>query len=146
MNKRIFLTTYLIASLGLVLYGVLAVVNPEIPYAPFSLHVYQFPTEAGTAIAYIKALFRLLGYLNLIYGGLCLYLLHRYRASQSLWRLMLAPLLGYLGPIIFDNTVGHIGFFEIIEHLLFVVMLLSGGARLVEELQRTHRSEAIAET
>lgn len=31
-----------------------------------------------------------------------------------------------VGPIVFDNTVGSIGFFEIVEHLLFVLMVVSG--------------------
>lgn len=34
--------------------------------------------------------------------------------------------MAYFGPIVFDNTVGEIGFFEIGELLLFVAMLISG--------------------
>ena len=39
-------------------------------------------------------------------------------------------LFSCLGPIVFDNMVGSIGFFEAIEHILFVVMILSAYAML----------------
>lgn len=126
MNKPIFFTTYLIASLGLVAYGILALFVPSVLSVSFSLHVYQFPSDASAAVTYLEALFRLLGYLNFMVGLLCLYLLYRYRATQNLGFVVFALPLAYLGPIIFDNTVGSIGFFEVVEHILFGSMVIVG--------------------
>jgi hypothetical protein len=129
LKSRIFLLVYGIANLGLVLYGLLALVNPGILLEPFFSYVYQFPGEASVAVTYLAALFRLLGFFNLILGGIGLALLWRFRATQQTWILrlvMISSLLSYIGPVVFDNTVGHIGFFEIIEHILFFAMILSG--------------------
>ena len=129
MKTRFFFTSYLVGNLGLVLYGLLALLRPSLLLEAFTLHVYQFPAEASIAVNYLSALFRLLGFFNLILGSLNLLLLHHYRVSQASWvmpAVVFATLLGYLGPIIFDNTVGSIGLFEIIEHFLFAILVLSG--------------------
>jgi hypothetical protein len=133
MKKKVFFAIYGIASFGLIVYGAISVLAPDILFEPFSMHVYQFPDNAGAAVSYLKALFRLLGYFNLIVGILCLYFLYSYRESQKLILVILALPLAYLGPIIFDNTVGNIGVFEIIEHILFVAMVLAGATMLVKK-------------
>jgi hypothetical protein len=43
-----------------------------------------------------------------------------------MFTVMASSLLAYIAPIVFDNTVGHIGFFEILEHILFLVMVVAG--------------------
>ncbi len=129
MRSRLFFIAYAAGNLSLVMYGFLALIRPSILLDPFSLHVYQFPDGASRAVTYLAALFRLLGFFNLIVGLLGLLLLLRYRISRQTWILrlvMASSLLAYLGPIVFDNTVGSIGFFEMIEHILFVAMVLSG--------------------
>ena len=129
MSSRLFFVTYVAGNLGLVVYGVMALMMPSILVEPFTLHVYQFPEEATAATSYLAALFRLLGFLNLILGLFGLLLLQRYRIERQTWilRLVIAvSLLAYVGPIVFDNTVGSIGFFEVVEHILFVFMVLSG--------------------
>jgi peptidoglycan/LPS O-acetylase OafA/YrhL len=86
-----------------------------------------------TPTTYLAALFRLLGSLNVILGFVGLLLLQRYRSDRQTWILRLVvvlSLLAYVGPIVFDNTVGTIGFFEIVEHVLFALMVLSGAMML----------------
>lgn len=136
MRSRSFFIAYAAANLGLVVYGAVALMMPSILLDPFSLHVYQFPDSAATAVVYLAALFRLLGFFNLILGLLNLLLLQRYRISRQTWILLTvvaSSLLTYLGPIVFDNTVGRIGFFEIVEHVLFVTMVLSGVVMLRDQ-------------
>lgn len=133
MSTRFFYITYVAGNLGLMLYGVMALLQPSTLLEAFTLHVYQFPDEAITATTYLAALFRLLGFLNAILGLFGLLLLQRYRIDRRAWILRLVivlSLLAYVGPIVFDNTVGTIGFFEIVEHILFVLMILSGAMML----------------
>jgi len=135
MRVRFFFITYVAANLSILAYGVLALLKPGILLDPFLLHVYQFPRDANTAVGYLSALFRLLGFFNLILGILGLTLLWQYGISRQRWILQVviaSSLLAYLGPIVFDNTVGDIGIFEIIEHILFAAMILSGVIMLRE--------------
>ena len=129
MGSRLFFVTYVAGNLGLVVYGVMALLMPSVLLEPFTLHVYQFPEGATAATSYLAALFRLLGFLNVLLGLCSLLLLQRYRIERQTWilRLVIAvSLLAYVGPIVFDNTVGSIGFFEMVEHVLFALMVLSG--------------------
>ena len=115
--------------MGLILYGLLALTMPNVLLDSFSLHIYQFPSDATKAVDYLSALFRLLGFLNLILGILGALLLWRYQTNPQDWLVYIIVALSiasYLGPIIFDNTVGNVGFFEIIEHIIFAAMVLSG--------------------
>ena len=129
MRERFFFVVYMTANLGLVLYGVLALMIPGILLEPFSSHVYQSSEEATRATAYLEALFRLLGFLNIIPGMLGLLLLRQLRMSWQAWILrsvIVSTTSAYLGPIIFDNTVGSIGPFEIVEHVLFAWVVILG--------------------
>ena len=126
-TRFLFFTIFTVANLGLVLYGVLALTMPGILLEPFSQHVYRFPANATRATVYLQALFRLLGFFNIILGMIGLLLLYRLRASWQTWILrtvILSTASAYLGPIIFDNTVGDIGFFEIVEHILFALVII----------------------
>lgn len=127
-NEHFFFTAFGAGNAGLIFYGLLALLSPNILVESFSASVYQFPATATTALAYLSALFRLLGFLNLILGIVGLILLWQFRASREHWlkiSIILISILSYLGPIIFDNTVGSIGVFEFIEHILFAGMLIS---------------------
>lgn len=129
MRERLFFITYISANVSLVLYGVLACLMPSILLEPFLLHVYRFPDDPTGAAVYLAALFRLLGFFNVIMGMLVLLLLHRFRVTRQAWilRIVIAfTVLAFIGPIIFDNTVGSIGFFEIVEHVLFVLVVILG--------------------
>lgn len=129
MKSRMFFTVYGAANLGLVLYGVLALIMPSVLLEPFSLYVFQFPTDAAGAAAYLAALFRLLGYLNLIPGLFGLLFLRRLAINREAWvrrSVIVLTVLTYLGPIVFDNTVGRIGVFEFVEHVLFGAVILMG--------------------
>lgn len=134
-SPRIFYGTFGAANLGLILYGLLALFNPQILTDSFSVRIYQFPPEASAALAYLEALFRLLGFFNLLAGSLGLWFLWRYRRNPQAWlagTVITVSLLAYLAPVIFDNTVGHIGFFEIVEHLLFAAMFTVGVLHLFQ--------------
>src|SRR5574341_2022913 len=120
MRSGIFFIIYTAANLSLIVYGLFALLNPGILLDSFCLHVYRFPNNATTAIDYLSALFRLLGFFNFISGILGLIFLRQHRISQQTWILKVviaSTLLSYLGPIVFDNTVGSIGLFEMIEHI-----------------------------
>ena len=135
MKLRFFFVIYTVANLSLLAYGILALLNPGILLNSFSRHVYQFPEGTVAAMNYLAALFRLLGFFNLIMGILGLVLLWQFRISREIWILQVviaSSLLAYLGPIVFDNTVGSIGVFELIEHILFGAMILSGAIMLRE--------------
>src|SRR6266536_5966305 len=118
IKLRTFFIIYGIANAGLILYGALALLNPNILFESFSVHVYQFPPNANLAVGYLLAVFRLLGLYNLILGVVGLFLLWRYRINHQIWLIytvIAITVFSYLGPIILDNSVGNIGFFEIIE-------------------------------
>ena len=134
MKSRIFFITYTAANVGLIVYGIVALMQPAILLEPFTAHVYQFPVEAIDAVAYLSGLYRLLGYFNIIPGVLGLLILYRYWITRQGWYLKMviaATILTYLGPVVFDNTVGRIGFFEVLEHILFGLILISGLMMLV---------------
>lgn len=127
--RRFFFITYVVANLSLVLYGALALAMPGILLEPFSQYVYQFPPDATRATAYLAALFRLVGFFNIIPGMLGLLFLHRLVRTREPWIrrvVIVSTALAYLGPIVFDNTVGRIGFFEIVEHILFGLVIILG--------------------
>jgi len=129
MKVRIFLITFAVANLGLILYGTMTLIKPAILLEPFSMHVYQFPAEAANATTYISALYRLLGWLNIIPGLFGLIILKRYWSTRQKWYLqsvIALTSLSYIGPIVFDNTVGTIGFFEILEHIIFALIVILG--------------------
>lgn len=115
--------------MSLILYGLLALMMPNILLEPFAEHVYRFPDDAAKAAAYLAALFRLLGFFNLILGTVGLLILHRFRVTRQEWLLKIvifSTAIAYIGPIVFDNTVGSIGMFEIVEHILFVSVVIVG--------------------
>lgn len=129
MKSRIFIITFLTANIGLIFYGILALIKPDTLLEQFSMHVYQFPAEANTAINYLSALYRLLGYLNIIPGLLGLLILYSYRVTRHeryILLVVVSTALAYIGPVVFDNTVGTIGFFEILEHILFALVVIVG--------------------
>jgi len=139
MKSKAFSFTYATANLGLIAYGVMAVFAPNFLLDTFSQYVYEFPRDATTAIAYQFALFRLLGYFNLLLGALGLLLLWRWMVQREIWlmvSLVALTILSYLGPVVFDNTVGHIGIFEVIELVLLVAVVITGFLMLVDKKTR----------
>ncbi len=51
-KSKAFLFTYATANLGLITYGVMVGLAPNVLLDAFSKYVYEFPTGATTAIAY----------------------------------------------------------------------------------------------
>lgn len=147
MKSRIFFITYLAASAGLILYGVIALIQPDVLLKPFLAYVYQFPSVATGAVTYLSGLYRLLGYLNVIPGMLGLLLLYRYWVTRQEWYLKIviaSTILTYLGPVVFDNTVGTIGFFEILEHIIFMMTLISGYMMVRQEGSMSPQSTSLS--
>ena len=135
MKARIFLITFAIANLGLILYGFMVLIKPDILLEPFSTHVYQFPEEATNATIYLSALYRLLGYFNIFPGVFGLLCLKRFWTTKDNWYLrsvIAITVFAYVGPVLFDNTVGTIGFFEILEHIIFALTIIVGFVMLKE--------------
>lgn len=133
MKTRIFFITFIVANLGLILYGALVLIKPDILLEPFLVQVYRFPTGAAQATTYLSALYRLLGYFNIIPGMVGLLFLHRYWVTRQEWYIgvvFASTSLSYIGPVVFDNTVGTIGFFEILEHVLLLLVLVVGFSML----------------
>lgn len=142
MKSRLFFITYTAANVGLIIYGIMALVQPDILLEPFFVHVYQFPPEATFAVAYLAGLYRLLGYFNIIPGLLGLLILYRYWLIRKVWHLKMVivfTILSYLGPVIFDNTIGSIGFFEILEHILLAIILITGFIILINGNSKTYQ-------
>lgn len=131
MNRfRILFTVVIcaIASIGLMAYGGLLALQPSLIYLPllqaadFSRAYYE-----GSP-AYLNGLAYLLAYFNFLAGLFSAILLVQYLRSRS-WPLLMAThgalLAAYLGPIVFDNTVGVIHGPEITEHVIFGFLLIS---------------------
>jgi len=132
-KDRLFFIVFGAANLGLVLYGLLALFQPGILYETFAQQVYRFPPGAEAAVGYLLALYRLLGFFNLLVGLTGLALLWRFSIQPQPWLVRLViglSLLAYIAPLVFDNTAGEIGFFEVIEHILFAAMFIVALARL----------------
>jgi len=144
MRKRAFLIVYSIANAGLILYGLLLIRRPFVLLDSLSLPVTQLP-ESDFWIDRLLPLFRLLGYLNLLLGALGLFLIWRYQINRQPWlgyAVVTSTILAYLGPIVYDNTAGTVGPFEILELIIFAVMILTG-MTMIKEFNR--RSEEIHE-
>ena len=149
MKTRFFFITYTVANLGLIAYGLLALFKPDILLETFLAHVYQFPPEASHATTYLSGLYRLVGYFNIIPGVVGLLILHRFRETKQIWYLKIviaSTILSYIGPVVFDNIVGTIGFFEILEHIILAMILITGFIILSngnrKAPQRTSRSDS----
>lgn len=78
-NERLFFITFGAANLGLLLYGLLGLILPGTLLDTFSQRVYRFPAEADAAAGYLLALYRLLGFFNLLIGSANLFLLWQFQ-------------------------------------------------------------------
>ena len=128
MRKRAFLIDHSIANAGLILYGPLLIWRPVVLWDSLSLPVTQLP-ESDFWIDRLLPVFRLLGYLNLLLGVLGLFLIWRYQISRQPrlgYAVVTSTILAYLAPIVYDNTAGMHGPFEILELIISAVMFLTG--------------------
>jgi hypothetical protein len=79
-------------------------------------------------ISSIIPFFRLIGYFNRLVGALGSFLLWRYHVSRQRclgYTVVILCIFAYIGTIVFDNTAGTIGAFEIAELIVFAAMILS---------------------
>ncbi len=144
MKKRVFLTVYSITNTGLMPYGLLLLWMPAVLLTSLSLAITRFP-DSDFWIDRLLPLFRLLGYLNLLLGAVGLFLILCYQVSGQPglgYAVVAFSILAYLGPIVYDNTAGTLGPFEILELIIFTAMILSG-LTIIKEFKS--RSEKIHE-
>jgi hypothetical protein len=129
VRLKSFIVVSVVASAGLVGYGLAALLVPRILFDVFTSRVYAFPPTAIRAIAYQSGLYRLLGYFNLLVGTIGFTLLARWRSLRDPWllRLLLALVVfAYAGPVVFDVTVGVVGPAEVFEIAILVALLITG--------------------
>ncbi|MFW9767207.1 MAG: hypothetical protein ACFFF9_14680 [Candidatus Thorarchaeota archaeon] len=121
-----------VTTLGLAVYGVMAMINPEVLAAGFHTFTDQdwllFQTGNSVVAAYIVLLWRLIGIFNLMAGVVLSFIVWKWLKFGNSWSwitLFTGTILAYLGPIITDLTVQSIEIFEVIEFALFGLFLIT---------------------
>lgn len=119
----------LIADLGVLLYGIMAVFSPKIFREGFQVYTGQnwdaLVSLGSKAADYILLLARLTGALNIAFGVVAVPIIVKsFRRTEpwSWYALLLGNSLAYLGPITFDQVVGFVGFFEQLEIVLLALV------------------------
>ncbi len=119
-----------LTTLGLVVYGVLAIITPEVLSTGFQKFTaqdwMQFQVDGNLTAAYILLLWRLIGIFNLMAGLVLTLIVWKWLKFGSKWSwiaLFIGTILAYLGPMITDLTVRSIEIFEIIEFAFFGLFL-----------------------
>ncbi len=121
-----------LTTLGLVAYGIMAIITPEILSPGFQKFTNQdwleFQVDQIVTAAYIILLWRLIGIFNLTAGLALTFIVWKWLQLGNKWSwvsLFTGTILAYLGPMITDLTVRSIEFFEIIEFTLFGLFLIT---------------------
>jgi hypothetical protein len=115
-----------VTTLGLAVYGIMAIFNPEMLAGGFDRFTkqdwQQFQLDGHIVAAYVTLLWRLIGGFNLAAGVTLTFVVWKWLQPGHRWAwttLLLGTLLAYLSPMSLDLTVRSIEFFEVIEFLLF---------------------------
>ncbi len=124
----------LIAQLGVLLYGLLAVLAPDILIGAFENFTGQswsalLSTNPETA-EYILLVVRLVGAYNIAFGVVAIpivFFSFRKGEAWSWYALLFGSSAAYLSPMIFDQVVGVIGLFEILEYVFLALVYLALG-------------------
>lgn len=139
-HHRAATVVVVVAGAGIVLYGVLALFDPSMLTAGFETFTGgswpAFAATEGDAAEFILIEFRLLGGLNVNIGMLLVAIAttaFRRGDRWSWWVLLLGNTLAYGIPMVYDQVVGYIGVFEILEYvaLAAVYVALAATWRLV---------------
>lgn len=122
----------LIADLGLLLYGIMAVFTPQIFSAGYQAFTGQSWSQLSSVsprtAEYILLLARLVGALNIAIGVVAsLIVLMSFRRGEawSWYALLIGNSIGYLSPMAYDQIVGSIGIFEQLEIVLIVLVYVA---------------------
>ncbi|HNB54011.1 MAG TPA: hypothetical protein PK530_18835 [Anaerolineales bacterium] len=129
MNQlRIFFLTFGLASLGLILYGLIGLAFPVNSMSISFGVIYLYPYDL-LLTRFLTAVFRLLAFYSLILGGVGSVLLWQYRKHKQPWMAYTVigmTILAYLGLIIFTDAFKAVELYEVMAHILFLLMLISG--------------------
>ncbi len=112
----------LLAEVGVLVYGVMAAVAPSalVPgYESYSSRTWLELVAADTqTAAFILLLFRLLGAYNVAFAVLAIAIAataFRRGEAWAWWALLAGNTLGFGAPMVYDQIVGEIGVFEMLE-------------------------------
>lgn len=119
-------------TLGLVVYGIMGIFNPEVLAGGFNSFTkqdwQQFQIESSIVAGYVTLLWRLIGGFNLAAGLTLTLVVWKWLQPGCRWAwmaLLLGNLIAYISSISLDITTRSIEFFEVIEFLLFGIFLLT---------------------
>jgi hypothetical protein len=119
-------------TLGLAVYGVMAIFNPEVLSAGFDRFTQQdwnrFQTDNHVLAAYVTLLWRLIGGFNLAVGLTLALVAWKWLRPGHSWAwttLFLGTLISYLSPMSLDVSVRSIGSIEVFEFVLFGLFVIS---------------------
>jgi hypothetical protein len=128
----------LIADLGVLLYGLMALLVPEVLGDGFQSYTGQslstlLSTNPKTG-EYVLLLGRLIGAFNIAFAvsAIAIVLMPFRRGEAWSWfALLVANTVGYVSPIVFDQIMGAIGVFEQLEivFLILIYIMLGISAR-----------------
>jgi hypothetical protein len=115
----------LVAGAGILLYGGLAAINPAMMATGFESYTSQswaeLEAQSRETATYVLWLYRLVGGLNLGLGIILIALtLGPVRRGErwAWWSVLVGVLVGYGTPMVYDQAVGYIGAFEILEFVV----------------------------
>lgn len=118
-----------IADLGVLAYGILALLDPVMMTAGFETFTdgiwSRFAVEQPVAADFILIGFRLIGAFNIIAGLLLIAIAamaFREGERWSWWALLVGNTLAIGSPIVYDRAVGYIGAFEILEYVALLAV------------------------
>ena len=133
----------LIADLGVLLYGLMVVFVPDVLSEGYRISTGQswsvMLSVSPQTAEYLLLLWRLVGALNVAFAVVAIAIVltgFRRGEAWSWYALFIGNTLGYGSPIAFDITVGAIGFFEILEIALLVLIYVALGISAKEVLSK----------
>lgn len=133
-----------VAGLGILVYGVSASLDPNVLTAGFETYTDAtwdgFAASNGQAADFILMGFRLLGVFNFAMGFTLIaitVMAFRHAERWAWWALLVGNTLAIGGPIVYDQAVGYIGPYEVLEYvgLFLVYVALAATASML----RRHR-------
>jgi hypothetical protein len=122
----------LVADVGIVLYGVLAVTTPSLLTAGYERYSgtswASLVAQAPETAAYLLVVYRMVGGLNVALGFTLIAIIVGpfRRGDRWAWFAVLCGnLLGFGVPMTYDQITGAIGFFEILEYVAIAAVLVA---------------------
>ena len=131
----------LIADLGVLLYGLMVALVPDVLSGGFRVSTGQswsaLLSASPKTAEYLMLLWRLLGALNVAFAVVAIAIVlvsFRKGEAWSWYALLIGNTIGYCSPIAFDLTVGVVGVFEDLEIVLIVLTYIALGISAKEVL------------